>query len=294
MPKDDQSADRGASKLAYLIAIHQYPDLFRRLFTQIHDPRDYYLVHVDRKSRPALHQAVAEFLHPYPNAEQVESQRVVWGGWSQVELYLRAIRRLLETADDWTHFINLSGQDFPLQSPGRIRTFLGQTPDRNYIQVCQPELEFPPALNRVRHYWIKIPGLPVRRPVRIPLIKRRFLKGVRPWHGSNWFILSRPFCQWLTTSPEVKRFERFYRHVVCPDEGFVQTVIMHSPFRDTVVSDNQRAIVWTGQSSPKTFTHADLGFLLTSGKLFARKFDPAVDQQILDDLEAHLRRPAGL
>lgn len=280
-------------KLAYLLMLHKDVELFKRLFRVIHDPADYYLIRVDRKSKAPYHQAVADFVRGYANTRQMESIKMVWGGWSMVEVLLRAIEQLLRTAQDWQYLINLSGQDFPLQSKDRIRATLAQAPDRNYVHIIDPEKEWPFALARVRRYWLKIPGLPVRRPIGIPFIRRRFLSNVRPYAGSSWLIIGRRFCEWLTTSPEIERFKRFYKYTVCADEGFVQTVIMHSPFRDSVVNDNQRAIVWTGKSSPKTFTHADLGFLLSCGKFYARKFDRAVDEKVIDELEAHLRRQAG-
>lgn len=277
-------------KIAYLIGVHRHLELFKRVFRAVYDPADYFLVHVDRKTSVGYHAAVADFLRAYANASVLPSMKVTWGGWNMVELQLAGMRRLLELGDDWSFFTNLSGQCFPLKTPARIRAALATKAGRNFVDVYDLEKHWPYGMIRVRYPWIKIPGLPIRRPVRIP-IRRRYLEGVRPYHGSSWFTVSRAFCEYVVGHPDVKRFEDYYKWTVCADEGFFQTVLMHSPFRDTV-EPYRRAIVWTGGSSPKTWTLADRDALLASEDWYARKFDPDVDARIVDVLEDHLNLTA--
>lgn len=277
-------------KIAYLIAVHRHLELFKRVFRAVYDPADYFLIHVDRKTDAGYHAAVAEFLRPYPNASVLLSRRIDWGAWNMVDLQIRGMHQLLNKADDWSFFTNLSGQCFPLKPPAQIRAELAAKPSRNFLDVSDLEQVWPAGLARVRYYWVKIPGLHIRRPVRLP-IRRRFPAGTRPYHGSSWFTLSRTFCEYVVHSPDVKRFMDFYRWTVCADEGFFQTVLMHSPFRDTV-EPHRRAIIWTGGSSPKTWTLADRDALLACNDWYARKFDPDVDARIVDVLEDHLNLTA--
>ncbi len=275
-------------KIAYLIMIHKNLDQFKRLFEAVYDPDNYYLVHVDRKSEHSFHRALGDFIRAYPNAHKLESQSVLWAGWSMVDVALRAIEELLKVTGDWDYFINLSGQDFPLQSQQGIRALLAKSRERNYLDARDPVTDWPKALLRVRYYFLELHVKPFWRPIGIP-IPRRFPRGAKPYVGSSWLILTRPFCQWLSQSPQVERFKRFYRHTYCPDEGFFQTVFMHSPFRSTLVNDTLRAIELSGRNHPRIWTKADLDSLLSSGKLFARKFDPAVDEEVISDLEQHVR-----
>jgi hypothetical protein len=90
----------------------------------------------------------------------------------------------------------------------------------------------------------------------------------------------------------VKRFCRenpdfvtFFRRVRVPDEIFFQTLVMNSPFRDRI-TDPLRYIAWDGDSdNPRILTMADLDALMASSSLFARKFDPAVDAEVLDRID---------
>jgi hypothetical protein len=67
---------------------------------------------------------------------------------------------------------------------------------------------------------------------------------------------------------------------------------MNSPLRDTVFNDNLRYIAWTtkGSSHPALLTIEDKDSLLASSKLFARKFDTELDEQILDIIDGEKRK----
>jgi hypothetical protein len=67
--------------------------------------------------------------------------------------------------------------------------------------------------------------------------------------------------------------------------------VMNSPFGEHVIDDHLRHIDWGRDSShPKTLGVPDLERLVTSAKLFARKFDASVDSAILDLLDEHIDR----
>ncbi len=56
--------------------------------------------------------------------------------------------------------------------------------------------------------------------------------------------------------------------------------------RESIVNDNLKFIDWSRpKPRPATFTHKDFLLLVSSGKLFARKFDMDIDSQILDMLD---------
>ena len=102
--------------IAYFLLVHRYPAQFKRLFIAIYAPGNLYVVHVDKSSGTELAKDIATFLSPYQGVEILEAEDALWGGYSLVDAELRGMERLLEMNDRWTHYINLSGQDFPLKS----------------------------------------------------------------------------------------------------------------------------------------------------------------------------------
>jgi Core-2/I-Branching enzyme len=275
--------------IAYFILLHRFPEQFKRLFKAIYHPNNHYLIHVDRKSSTSFFNEIEMFLRNFPNTYLMESKNVVWGGYSMVQSELDGMNYLLGLNLNWDFFINLSGQDFPLKSQAYIHDFLAMNSKSSFLKIADQATERPDTMNRVENYFEKDDtGFPKMS------YKRRFLRDVTPYIGGQWMILTRDCCEFICKSSEVKRFEDFYLHTLIADESFFQTVIMNTSFSGTIINDDKRAIIWipdgTIKLRPKTFTKADLDFLLTGDNLFARKFDENVDSSILRSLESSMMR----
>ena len=276
--------------IAYLILAHRYPHQFKRLFRSIYRPDNYYLVHVDKNSGVGLQTEIQYFLSSFSNASLLKSESVLWGGYSIVDAELRGIEELLRMGLKWEFFINLSGQDFPLQSQTFIQAFLSRNKGKDFLKVANQRTFRPETLSRIENY-VTEPGANLLSP---PIRKRPYLPGVTPYIGNQWVILTRKCCEFLSYNPEVERFRRFYRHTFIPDEGFFQTVIMNTSYKGAIVNDDKRTIDWVPQGTiklrPRVFTFQDADFLMASPDLFARKFDESVDAEILSILESKLFR----
>ena len=67
-----------------------------------------------------------------------------------------------------------------------------------------------------------------------------------------------------------------------------QTILHNSPHKVAIVNDNLVYTDWSaGGASPKVLTMGDADKLLSSDKLFARKFSVSADSEILDYLDKH-------
>jgi len=279
---------RAPPTIAYLILVHRYPEQFKRLFKAIHDPANHYLVHVDKNAGPELESDLRGFLAAYPNAAVLESKRALWGGYSLVDAELRGMAQLLDMDAKWEHFINLSGQDFPLMTQAGIRDFLGANRGREFIRVLDQASIRPETMGRVLQHVVEQGGRIIDS-----LATRLFLKDATPYIGNQWKIVSRKFCEFVCHDPSVDRYKAFYRNTFIADEGFFQTVMMNSAAHGEVINDDKRMIDWVPDGDiklrPRTYTAADADALTSSTDLFARKFDAEVDTEILDILEAHLR-----
>lgn len=276
--------------IAYFLLVHRYPEQFKRMFRAVYAPGNLYLVHVDASSGPALAADIRAFLEPYQGVEILPPKRALWGGYSLVDAELRGMKRLLAMGSRWTHFINLSGQDFPLRTQRYIADFLAQHPDTQFMRCADQRQVRPDTMNRVSHIFIEA----FQRIIRTG-ISRSFPAGVTPYIGTQWKIVSRRFCEYVCYDPAVASLKRFYRRTLIADEGFFQTVMMNGFKRGVVVDDDLRTIDWVPDGEiklrPRTFTIRDATRLKISPDLFARKFDETEDGEILDALEAHLATP---
>ena len=89
--------------------------------------------------------------------------------------------KLLKMNRSWTHYINLSGQDFPLKSQAYIQSFLRANPRRQYIRALDQREIRPDTMNRVSHMFVEAVGRMFRTG-----LPRAFLKGATPYIGTQW------------------------------------------------------------------------------------------------------------
>src|SRR3546814_2324957 len=97
-------------------------------------------------------------LKPYQGVAIIESKKALWGGYSLVDAELRGMKQLLKMNRSWTHYINLSGQDFPLKSQAYIRDFLRANPRRQYIRALDQRAIRPDTMNSVSHMFVEALG----------------------------------------------------------------------------------------------------------------------------------------
>ncbi|HEY4275056.1 MAG TPA: beta-1,6-N-acetylglucosaminyltransferase [Rhizomicrobium sp.] len=275
--------------IAYFLLVHRYPEQFKRLFRAIHDPKNLYLIHIDKNSGPELDANIRDFLSAYPNAAILKSERALWGGYSLVDAALRGMAELLRMSPDWDYFVNLSGQDFPLKSQSEIAQFLAENRGTEFIRTLNQQTDRPETMSRVRRYAVESADGIVQTDV-----SRPFLEGATPYIGNQWMVVSRRFCRFVTQDAQADRYKAFYKNTFIADEGFFQTVMMNTSEHGLIYNDDLRAIDWVPDGiiklRPRTFTIADAPMLTASPALFARKFDESTDSEIFTALEHHIGR----
>jgi Core-2/I-Branching enzyme len=283
---------KGLPMIAYFLLVHRYPDQFKSLFKAIYAPGNQYVVHIDKSSGPALADDLSEFLRPYQGVAIIEPQDALWGGYSLVHAELRGMTKLLAMDDRWTHYINLSGQDFPLKSQDYMRQFFMAHPGKQFIRAVDQRLVRPDTINRISHYFLEQQGNMVATGV-----ARAYLPGHTPFIGTQWKAVTRSFCQHVCHDPRVDKFKDFYANSFIADEGFFQTVMQNSGHHGQIMNDDLRMIDWVPDGPiklrPRNFGRGDLSRLQDSRDLFARKFDAVEDPDILPLLERHLRSAAA-
>jgi hypothetical protein len=217
-------------------------------------------------------------------------------------------------AYDW--MVNLSAQDYPVTPLPAIEEFLSAATGDGFIRhwdVLSPASPWKKRKARNRywhhHWWLPAKAEPALRALR-PLTKilpisvtldygsllgaRRlrtpFHEGFRCYGGWAWFSLRRQAIlylrDFLNRHPEV---ERHYQLTQTPEESLVQTVLVNSG-RFDLVDDDLRYIDYSraNKGSPRTLTVADLPLLASGRYHFARKFDLAVDGEVLDRIDREL------
>ena len=234
----------------------------------------------------------------------VPRRRISWGHFAIAEAELELLRAAAPGRYDYYHL--LSGVDVPVKPRAYIEEYFTRAPGTNYVNFLAPEISRA-DLYRVMFYYpmqrynIRKPA--VRRALRnfsaaVQLgfgvdRTRRLPDGFAFQKGAQWFSITHALAAYLLEKEDEIR--GIFSDTYCPDEMFVQTEIINSPFRDTLPENAfcndyascLRYVDWK-RGNPYTFTDADLAELLSTPEtaLFARKFDyrsaPAVVDALFD------------
>jgi hypothetical protein len=281
--------------VAYLIRAHQRPSQLERLVDQLSSPRSSFYIHVSARTKNEIYAAMRKGLDGRGNVHWVDRVPAYYAGFSLVRAMLAGLAEIARSQPMPSHVVALSGQDYPLRPADEIEGFLAQHVGESLLEhfpiPTDRWADEDRGLRRIR-YW-HFERIHYRtRILRIPLLRRSFPAGLKPYGGSAWCVLSddavRTVLAFPNTNPEAFRF---FRHVMIPDEIFFQTVLLNSPLRDRVANEGIHHIEWPGGSHPVTFGCADFPRLTASGKLFARKFDVECDAEIFELIDRELLAP---
>lgn len=274
--------------LAYIVLCHTLPQQVVRLVRRLDDEHVTFLVHVDRRAADTVVSTIEMGLSDLENVRYLPRRACRWGSSGTLAATLEGVSTLVRdgTAD---YGILLSGQDYPLWNPARIRSFFEMRNGASFIEWFPTDDAQSPwgdaGRRRYERWHLRRAG----RHLHLP----------RPWRarpadiffgGSAYWCLSRQ-CLGVIDAfmTHVPSSVRYFNHVDSPDEIFFQTALGNSPARSTLVNDDLRYIDWSARRShPAVLTTADFAALETSMDLYARKFDVRVDSRVLDLIDDDL------
>lgn len=278
------------SKHAYLILAHNNYYILERLIKLLDDERNDIFIHVDKKidgfdEQYFLSQVKKSSLHFIQPRVDVK-----WGHVTFVEAEFLLFRRAYEHGQ-YSYYHLISGVDLPIKSQDYIHRFFEQNAGKELLGIStdsKKDVEYKVTKVHVSTSFYKLNILWLRKI--LFLIDRSFAfaqhligynvvkldKDFSLSKGPNWVSVTQDFVEYLLTKEQ--ECLRIYKHSVCPDEIFIHTVLHNSPFRDKLynVDDEykgcMRLIDWK-RGNPYIFRKSDFQELMSSDRLFARKFD---------------------
>jgi hypothetical protein len=284
-------------KHAYLVIAH---DNFYILEKQIkmldHINNDIY-IHIDKR--------VKNFDFKYflsvPKKSKIfftERIKVYWGHYSQIQCELILLKKA--SKQEYAYYHLLSGVDLPLKSQDDIHHFFEKNEGKEFVHFLTNNWDIENDIYRRRigqfhfiskHYRHKSPLISITYKildhflVRLQRIfKVNRIKGNESKFkfGSNWFSITHIAAKYIISQEEW--IKKTFNYSLCPDELFLQTILLNSQFKNSIINDNVRLIDFDRgkNSSPYTFKKDDYDELMNSDLLFARKFDENADRKVVD------------
>jgi hypothetical protein len=273
-------------KIAIMMTVHKNEEQVNRLINHLSKEFDIF-VHIDKRSSLKIRETDNVFVY--------KKYKVYWGSFNQIMATLFLSKKAFEKGYD--RYILISGQDLPIKTNEEILDFFNNN-EKEYIsgqKLPIASLSENGGLDRMTRYWVNHRGrgkflinrLYDKCECRLFNILSR--KRPRPidyeFHkGTNWTNFTHKCVgktiEYLYKNPQyIKRFK--WTH--CADEIFYHTIINLLEGLE-VENENLRYVNWTdGPEYPKTLRIEDYEKIMRDNKkLFARKFDANIDQEIIE------------
>lgn len=288
------------SKHAFLIIAHHKPNQLINLIKQIdHEDNDIY-IHIDKKSN--LKSTQFETVPSKSKIFFTQQTSVNWGGFSQVNCELILLSTAVNNNTNYIYYHLLSGVDMILKKQKDFHLFFELHNGKEFIQFQRDHIS-EIKLNRVKYFY------PFQEKVGDKSTFKQALYGAtngfllkiqkilninRIKHstkvfqmGSNWFSITDNFAKYVVE--QIPSIRKQFRHTLCCDELFLQTLLINSSFKnnlyyknfDDSLIGNQRFIIWQ-KSRPITLSTANTKDILASDLLFARKFDDELKDNLIN------------
>lgn len=280
----------------YLILAHKNLSQVDRLITALEGKETSFYIHVDKKV--GTHELKNTGFFRRSDVKMVKNRKnVSWGGYSIVAATIDLMRLAL-SGKKRGYFILMSGQDFPLRSNDSIRTFLIKNYGREYLNFWRiPHHKWDNGgIDRFSYFWF-VDKIGIERSRDLYFLQketgliRSYFEEFPPFGGSQWWCLTTECVSYVLRFLQYNPpFSDFFETTVIPDEMFFHTIIINSDFKDSVIDDNLRYIIFNEEKDhPEYLVLSDFVSMTNSNKLWARKFDVNIDEKIIENLEMYIQ-----
>lgn len=299
--------------IAYSMVVHEKIENFERLLRAVYAPQNIYCVHVDVKSPETFKEAVKAIISCFPNVFMASKLvPVVYASWSRVQADLNCMEDLLQSSVSWKYLLNTCGTDFPIKTNAEMVLALKMLKGKNSM-----ESEVPSESKKNRWKY--------RYEVTDTLYPTSKIKDPPPdnlpmFTGNAYFVASRAFVQHVLDNPKSQILVEWVKDTYSPDEHLWATlqrapwmpgsVPSHPKYHISDMTAIARLVKWQYHEgdvsmgapyAPCSGIHrraiciygaGDLYWILQNHHLLANKFDPRVDDNVLQCLEEYLRHKA--
>lgn len=284
-----------SNRHAFLIMAHKDDVVFRTLIRMLDNPRNDIFIHMDLKNKNYKEPEISSLVKNC-NIYHCPRIKVTWGGYSMIMAELLLLKEASEKGH-YKYYHLLSGQDLPIKKQEYIQRFFDDNGGKEFVQFQSPTFSFQ---SRVRYYHLlqekigKAGPFVIRACNKVLLGAQKGLginrnTGVVFQKGANWFSITDGLARYVLSKE--MWIEKTFKHTKCCDEVFLQTIVTNSEYNDNLFhdryDDNPCAIMRLAdfkRGNPYIFRKSDYSELEKSNCLFARKFDAAIDQKIVNDI----------
>lgn len=226
----------------------------------------------------------------------VGRKNVAWGGESLINVELQLLKKAT-SAGRYQHYHLISGADLPIKTQRQIKSFFESYSDKEFLRFEKKNFTYH---DRIKYYHFlqdkvgRSHNVILRGSEKMIVWIQKIIhihrnKNIEFQKGTQWFSITDNFARYVIDKEQWTK--QVFKYSYCCDEVFMQTLLINSPYKNNLYHkefDNDphaimRLIDWN-RGKPYTFRLSDYDELCESDMMFARKFDPVIDKEIVEKI----------
>lgn len=283
------------SKHAFLIMAHKHDLVLKTLIQMIDDPRNDIYIHMDVKNSDYDEKSILDLVSR-SKIYHTKRTNVSWGSYSQINAEL-VLLQMATGLGCYQYYHLISGADLLIQTQDIFHDFFDKNAGKEFISFDGPGFKCDDRI-RLYHLFQEKIGRSSDRSLIVRGANFLFLRMQKLLHinnkntrnisfrkGSNWFSITDGLARFVLSKKQW--IQDIFKYTFCADEIFLHTIVSNSDFKNKLYhsggkggNPSMRFIDWD-RGTPYVFKSSDCADLLSSDMMFARKFDPHVDEEII-------------
>lgn len=273
--------------MRHSILITAYTDFFHLIdLANSFDGHFDIYIHLDKNIY--VSETCINILKSIPSVKKVgQIYHINWGGRNHVAAILWLCHQALEGSADTGYFHLISGTDLLVRHPTQFRDFFEKNNGSNflnYFSLPYKGWEYG-GLNRLR-FKHPLDRLDIKSNGDNAIYERyiywqarhRYLRPLPEfpvYGGSTWWSLTREAIAYICNNYNSKDWFDRLEDTFVPEEMYIQTLLLNSDYKSTIINDNLRYIVWEHRNGncPAVLDETDIAPIMDSNAIFARKVE---------------------
>ena len=283
--------------MKHAILITAYKDLsyLLKLINSFDEDFNIY-IHIDTKTIIPPY-VISEFKRRSNVRCFIKKYSINWGSMNHVKSILYLCKKALSNSEnEYIHLI--SGSDCLIKNIEFFKYFFRKNRQLNFLEFFTlPNSQWSEGgLNRLEWYH-PLDNINIKSPkgyrlyskiIRAQQVKgkKRELPTIPLYGGSTWWSLSRECVHYIIINKNIHGLYDRMHDTLIPEEIYIPTIIMNSPFAESTINDELRYICWEARNGniPAILDISDLIPILKSNCFFARKIEWHISSNLFNTL----------
>ena len=271
-------------KIAFALLADRGPLIVERLVKTLVSAGHMVVLHYDRKSPEEQFEYLARNLAGSPAVRFARRVRVRWGQWSIVAATLNCLQTIEDEgwAPDYVYL--LSGTDYPIRPASELVAFLERNRGKEFIESLPADganwVKTGPQKERYQYRfyfnwreqrYLFEASYALQRMLGL---KRRMVRGLAPYIGSQWWVLSWDTLRRVMDFARQPEVLDFFRTTLIPDELFFQTLVRNLVPESRIVNRTLTLYQFSDYGCPVVYYSDHFDYLIRQPFFMARKLSP--------------------